>query len=45
MLDAFSHSLDDVFLVGIPIVAIALLVAFTLKEIPLRSGAAAAPAP
>jgi hypothetical protein len=44
VLDAFSSALDDVFLVGVPIVALAFVVALTLKEIPLRSGAGAAPA-
>jgi predicted MFS family arabinose efflux permease len=45
VLDAFSHALDDVFLVGIPIVAVAFFVALALKEIPLRSGAASPAAP
>jgi hypothetical protein len=40
VLDAFSSALDDVFLVGVPIVILALVVALTLKEIPLRTGAA-----
>jgi MFS family permease len=44
VLDAFSSALDDVFLIGVPIVALAFLVALALKEIPLRSGAGAAPA-
>jgi hypothetical protein len=44
VLDAFSSALDDVFLVGVPIVVLAFLVALTLKEIPLRSGAGTAPA-
>jgi EmrB/QacA subfamily drug resistance transporter len=44
VLDAFSSALDDVFLVGVPIVVLAFLVALALKEIPLRSGAGAAPA-
>jgi EmrB/QacA subfamily drug resistance transporter len=44
VLDAFSSALDDVFLIGVPIVVLAFLVALTLKEIPLRSGAGAAPA-
>jgi EmrB/QacA subfamily drug resistance transporter len=42
VLDAFSSALDDVFLVGVPIVILALVVALTLKEIPLRTGAAPA---
>jgi EmrB/QacA subfamily drug resistance transporter len=44
VLDAFSSALDDVFLVGVPIVALAFLIALALKEIPLRSGAGTAPA-
>jgi hypothetical protein len=44
VLDAFSSALDDVFLVGVPIVVLAFLVALALKEIPLRSGAGTAPA-
>jgi len=42
VLDAFSSALDDVFLIGVPIVILALVVALTLKEIPLRTGAAPA---
>ncbi|MDP9363758.1 MAG: MFS transporter [Chloroflexota bacterium] len=37
---AFTHALTDVFLVGVPFAAVALLVAFFLKELPLRSGRA-----
>jgi EmrB/QacA subfamily drug resistance transporter len=44
VLDAFSSALDDVFLVGVPIVVLAFLVALALKEIPLRRGAGTAPA-
>jgi MFS family permease len=44
VLDAFSQSLDEVFLVGVPVVVIAFFVALTLKEIPLRTGAEGAPA-
>ncbi len=38
VLTAFTRALDDVFLVGVPVVALALVVAFFLKELPLRSG-------
>lgn len=34
---AFTSALDDVFLVGVPVVALALVVAFFLKEVPLRT--------
>ena len=44
VLDAFSSALDDVFLVGVPVVVLAFVVALALKEIPLRSGADTAPA-
>jgi hypothetical protein len=44
VLDAFSSALDDVFLVGVPVVLLAFVVALALKEIPLRSGADTAPA-
>lgn len=37
VLKAFAASLDNVFLVGVPIVGIALITALFLKEIPLRS--------
>jgi EmrB/QacA subfamily drug resistance transporter len=40
VLAAFSHALDDVFLIGVPVVVLAFFVALALKEIPLRSGAA-----
>jgi hypothetical protein len=45
VLDAFSSALDDVFLVGVPIVALAFLVALALKEIPLRGSAGTGTAP
>jgi hypothetical protein len=38
VLMAFTRALDDVFLVGVPVVALALIVAFFLDEIPLRTG-------
>ncbi|MGI9254357.1 MAG: MDR family MFS transporter [Thermomicrobiales bacterium] len=37
VLSAFSASIDDVFRVGIPVALLSLVVAFFLKEIPLRS--------
>ncbi|HVL23521.1 MAG TPA: MDR family MFS transporter [Thermomicrobiales bacterium] len=40
VLDAYTSSITDLFLVAIPFVVVALLVAFLLKEIPLRTGAA-----
>ncbi|MGH2616465.1 MAG: MDR family MFS transporter [Thermomicrobiales bacterium] len=39
VLTAFTMALDDVFLVGVPIVALALVVALFLKEVPLRTSA------
>jgi EmrB/QacA subfamily drug resistance transporter len=40
VLDAYTNAITDLFLVAIPFVVLALLVAFLLKEIPLRTGAA-----
>ena len=37
VLTAFTRALDDVFLVGVPVVALALVVALFLKEVPLRT--------
>jgi EmrB/QacA subfamily drug resistance transporter len=37
VLTAFTRALDDVFLVGVPVVALAFVVALFLKEVPLRS--------
>jgi hypothetical protein len=37
VLRAFADALDDVFLVGVPFVLVALVTALFLKEIPLRS--------
>jgi MFS family permease len=46
VLTAFTHALNDVFLICIPFIIIALVIALFLKEIPLRSGAKqATPAP
>lgn len=39
VLTAFTYALDDVFLIGVPVVAAALVVALFLKEVPLRTGA------
>jgi hypothetical protein len=38
VLGAFTSALDDVFLVGVPFLVIAFVVALTLKEVPLRTG-------
>jgi len=40
VLTAFTRAIDDVFLTGVPFAAAALIVAFFLKEIPLRTGRA-----
>jgi EmrB/QacA subfamily drug resistance transporter len=46
VLTAFTHALNDVFLICIPFIIIALVIALFLKEIPLRTGAKqATPAP
>jgi EmrB/QacA subfamily drug resistance transporter len=46
VLTAFTNALNDVFLVCIPFIIIALIISLFLKEIPLRSGAQqATPAP
>jgi EmrB/QacA subfamily drug resistance transporter len=38
VLGAFTNALDDVFLVGVPFVVVAFVVALLLKEKPLRTG-------
>jgi EmrB/QacA subfamily drug resistance transporter len=38
VLNAFTSAIDDVFLVGVPVVALAFAVALFLKEVPLRTG-------
>ena len=38
VLTAFTDAMNDVFLAGIPFIVVALIVAFFLKEIPLRTG-------
>ena len=42
---AFVHSLQPVFLVGAAFTAVAFVLAWTLREVPLRTSNAAAPAP
>jgi len=37
VLGAFTNALDDVFLIGVPFLVIAFLVALALKEVPLRT--------
>jgi EmrB/QacA subfamily drug resistance transporter len=37
VLTAFTNALDDVFLVGVPVVVMAFVVALFLKEVPLRT--------
>ena len=41
VLGAFSHALDNVFLIGVPFTVVAFVVALFLKEVPLRAGPAA----
>ena len=43
VLGAFTNALDDVFLVGVPFLVVAFLVALALKEIPLRTGQTPSP--
>jgi EmrB/QacA subfamily drug resistance transporter len=38
VLGAFTKALDDVFLIGVPFIVVALIVALFLKEVPLRTG-------
>jgi EmrB/QacA subfamily drug resistance transporter len=45
VLGAFSHALDNVFLVGVPFIVVALVVALFLREVPLRAGPSAPGAP
>jgi EmrB/QacA subfamily drug resistance transporter len=42
VLEAFTSALDEVFLVAVPVVALAMIVALFLKEIPLSTGRRAA---
>ncbi len=41
VLRAFTDALNDVFLVGVPFILVALVVSLFLKELPLRAGPAA----
>jgi EmrB/QacA subfamily drug resistance transporter len=43
VLGAFTSALDDVFLVGVPFLVIAFLIALALKEVPLRTGQTPSP--
>ena len=45
VLGAFAHALDDVFLIGVPFIVVALVVALFLREVPLRTGPGAPGAP
>jgi hypothetical protein len=45
VLTAFTNALNDVFLVCIPFIIIALIISLFLKEIPLRSSQQPTPAP
>jgi hypothetical protein len=38
VLGAFSNALDDTFLVGVPFMVAALVIALFLREVPLRAG-------
>jgi hypothetical protein len=38
VLGAFTSALDDVFLIGVPFLVLAFLIALMLKEVPLRTG-------
>ena len=43
MLTAFTNAMDDVFLVGLPFMAIALVIAIFMREVPLIGRAGPAP--
>ena len=45
VLEAFTRSMDDLFLVGIPFMAVAVLVAVTMREKPLESRSQPRPTP
>jgi EmrB/QacA subfamily drug resistance transporter len=45
VLEAFTRSMDDLFLVGIPFMMVAVLVAFTMREKPLQGRAQPRPEP
>jgi hypothetical protein len=38
VLHAFANAIDDVFLVGVPFIVVALVVSVFLKELPLQTG-------
>jgi hypothetical protein len=38
VLTAFTYALDDVFLIGVPVVILAFVMALFLQEVPLRTG-------
>jgi hypothetical protein len=39
VVDAFSHALQDVFLVAVPFAVLAFVLSLVMKEIPLRTTA------
>jgi hypothetical protein len=43
--EAFSHSLDSVFLIAVPFCVAAFILSLLLKEVPLRETTFSAPAP
>ncbi|MGN9837663.1 MDR family MFS transporter [Nonomuraea sp. H19] len=45
VLESFTRGLETVFIVGVPVALIGLVATVFLKELPLRGGAAAPPAP
>ncbi|HEX2313511.1 MAG TPA: MDR family MFS transporter [Thermomonospora sp.] len=45
LLESFTHALQMVFLVGVPVTVAALLAVLALKELPLRTSAAPPPTP
>jgi len=45
VVDAFSHALQDVFLVAVPFAALAVVLSLIMKEIPLRTTALVTAAP
>ena len=44
VLEAFTRSMDDVFLIAVPFMAVALVIALTMREKPL-AGRGGTPAP
>ena len=45
VLSAFASAMDDVFMVAVPFMVVAFVVALLLKEVPLRTGPAGPPGP